>query len=147
MHKLSKIFLVVGSALVLAALTFGFLVYVNAGDPTDTDPVHFDGTWSAQVNASTFVATIANDTIEIQWQNNDSSGLYWKGSFPRPLNASKGGSFDVLSIGDTAAMQESLLGSGDTTKTFTYENRTLNFQMTVLGVTQTVHLEKKDLGV
>jgi hypothetical protein len=147
-HPWAKAFLIIGSVLVIAALGFGGLIYVNSGDPTDTEPVSFTGTtWVGNVNTSTFSATILENDIEILWKNEESSALYWKGTFPTPLNAHLGDMFTVTSVGNTEAMSNSLLGSQDETKVFTYENRTLNFQMTVMGVTTTVHLEKQNLGV
>jgi len=144
----AKAFLWIGSALVVSAMILGGLIYVNAGDPTDTEPLSFTGTtWVGKVNASTFSATILENDIEITWKNEESSALYWKGTFPTPLNAHLGDMFTVKSVGNTEAMGQSLLGSQDEFKVFTYENRLLKFQMTVMGVTQTVSLEKQNLGV
>jgi hypothetical protein len=147
-HPWAKAFVIIGSVLVIAALFLGGLIYVNSGDPTDTEALNLTGTtWVAEANATTFSATILENDIEILWRNDASSALYWKGTFPTPVNAHLGDTFSVLSVGNKEAMEQSLLGSLDDTKTFVYENRKFSFKMTVAGVTTTVYLEKQNLGV
>jgi hypothetical protein len=148
MRNLSKVLIGVGAFLVVLALSFGALIYATAGNASDTDPLTLNGPWQDQVNSATFVATITGDSIEIQWTDgDDTSGLYWKGSFPTPPNMTVGSEFVVESIGDTEAMEASLLGSQNKTKVFTYDNGELSFTMTVAGVSTIVRLEKQDLGV
>jgi hypothetical protein len=143
MNKFGKLFLGVGSFLTLVALGVLIVVFATSGNPKDVNPVSFTGAWTAQVNESTFVATITDDGIEIQWnQGDDTSALYWKGTFPVPLNAHNGDLFDVTSVGDVDAMSKSLLASQHTTKVFTYKDGQLDFVLTVTGVNQTIHLER-----
>jgi hypothetical protein len=99
-----------------------------------------NGKWAASLESSTMLATVTDDGIEIQWANGDTSALYWKGTFPVPAN--HGAKFTVESEGDLHAMDESMLASEDLTKTFTYENNTINFSLTVIGVTTKVHLAR-----
>jgi hypothetical protein len=148
MSKLGKVFLTFGVLLVVLAAAFGVFVYATAGNASDTNPVSVDGPWSAQQGSVTFMAIIAGDGIEVQWvDGDDTSALYWKGTFPMPPNAHKGDEFQVTSVGDTEAMGNSLLGSQDSTKVFTYKKGELSFTLRVAGVKQTVHLEMQELGV
>jgi hypothetical protein len=145
MKNLGKKLVAVGSFLVLAAVGVLIAIYATSGDAKAVDPVSFTGAWTAQINESTFVATITGDGIEIQWnQGDDISALYWKGTFPAPLNVHKGDLFNVTSAGDTAAMADSMLASQNATKMFTYDNGTLSFELTVMGVKQTVHLKHQN---
>lgn len=149
MRNWAKMFLVIGTVLVIAATGFGALIYVNAGDPSDVESLTFTGTtWQGKMNDAIFVATILENDIEVQWNDGaDTNALYWKGTFTTPVSTHLGDMFVVTSVGDTKAMSNSLLGSQDSTKDFLYEDRKLSFKMTVLGVTQTIHLEKQNPGV
>lgn len=148
MRNLGKLFITLGSVIALLAAAFGIFVYSMSGNPSDTNPLSFNGPWSAQVNSTSFMTTITGDDIEIQWvEGDDTSGLYWKGTFPVPASMTQGSEFDIKSTGDVSAMSASLFGSQDDQKTFTYKNGKLNFKMTVAGVTTIVHLERQELGV
>jgi hypothetical protein len=102
--------------------------------------VNLNGKWAADMNSSTMLATVTDDGIEIQWANGDDSALYWKGTFSVPKDA--GSKFQVISQADRPTMSGSMLASQDETKTFVYENNTINFSVTVIGVTTKVHLHR-----
>lgn len=102
----------------------------NSSAPQQRDYV---GSW----NADGFEATITNDQIVIDMVGGDSRGLYWKGTFPQPSDVSS-----TTSVADKEALDASLLGSGDSTKVFTFHGDQIDFQASMLGVTRTVHLKK-----
>jgi hypothetical protein len=110
----------------------------NPADPSSG--ASLNGHWTADLGSSTLLAVVTDNGIEIQWANGDSSALYWKGTFPVPQKLVA--KFTIVSEGDLHAMDESMLGSKDLEKTFTYENNTINFSLTAIGVTTKVHLSR-----
>ena len=89
------------------------------------------GTWKADG----FEAVIADNSIEVNIVDQDTSSLYWKGTFPA-------GSETVTSEADTEALSESMLGSQDATKTFTVKDNEISFKITIMGTSKVVHLKK-----
>lgn len=112
----------------------------NTNAPAAAHVANLNGKWTADLNNSTMVATITDDGIEIQWATGNDSALYWKGTFKVP--SSIGSKFDVVSVADQGAMQESILASQDTMKTFTYEHGKITFILRAVGVTTKVELHK-----
>lgn len=113
---------------------------VPAVEMTTNGALSLNGKWTADLKSSTMIATITDDGIEIQWANEDTSALYWKGTFAVPRPA--GDKFTIISQADRSAMDGSMLASQDSSKTFVYENRTINFSLTAIGVTTKVHLSR-----
>jgi len=106
------------------------------------EPVDLTGEWK-QTNSndpeSFQSATITGDTIEVYWNATDSKSLYWAGS----VEQGDGDSFSWDSVNDTSKTESSLLASSDDTKTFTYENGELSYDVTAMGTTMTVRLAKQ----
>lgn len=104
-------------------------------------PVDLSGKWTT-VNSSDpafeMSAVVADNVMEIMWVHEDTRALYWKGSAPDIINSGE----IFVSEGDTKAMDASLLGSLDSTKPFTYEDNQLRFDLTVMGITQTIKMER-----
>lgn len=104
------------------------------------------GDWK-QVNAASEdsyqVATIQGDTIEIYWvtESADTKSLYWAGTFVAPETADEPYTWE--SANDTEKTGSSLLASGDETKTFTYQDGQISYDVSAMGMTQTVRLEKQ----
>jgi hypothetical protein len=135
--------LAAASIVVIALL----LASAASGNPHDTDQVTFSGPWQAKLNDATLNAVISGDGIEIHWVTSQTDAIYWKGTFPVPEHVTHGSVLTITSVGDTAAMENSLLASQNKTKDFTFDNGKLTFKMTVMGVTQTVALEQQNPGV
>ena len=115
-------------------------------EPTP-EPINLDGTWVQINNASEDSyqeAVISGDTITINWvtASTDTKSLYWAGSVEIPENA--GDSFSWDSQNDTEQTQAAIMASGDDTKTFTCENGQISYDVSAMGMTQTVRLEKAD---
>ncbi|MGI9823927.1 hypothetical protein [Agromyces sp. Marseille-Q5079] len=87
-------------------------------------------------------ATITADTIEVYWVNEAESttALYWAGTFEAPTEA---GAYSWDSLNDVEKTGTSILASGDPTKTFSYDDDAISYDVTALGVTKTVQLERK----
>ena len=104
------------------------------------------GDWK-QVNAASEdsyqVATIQGDTIEIYWvtESADTKSLYWAGTFVAPETAEEPYTWE--SANDTEKTGSALLASGDETKTFTYQDGQISYDVSAMGMTQTVRLEKQ----
>lgn len=120
----------------------------SEAEPTpepEPEAVDLVGDWE-QVNKNSDtnyqVATIAGDTIEVYWidTSTDTKSLYWAGTVLIPEEARKEFSWD--SENDTDKTSNALLASGDATKTFSYNNGQLSYDVTAMGITQTVKLEK-----
>lgn len=110
--------------------------------PTPEPAPDLTGVWT-QVDASDSYqqATIQGDTIEINWISSDgTSALYWAGSFTSPENSAE--PYSWTSNNDTSKTSGALLASGDATKEFTYENGTISYEVSMMGVTTTLQLEK-----
>lgn len=104
------------------------------------------GEWT-QVNSNSEdswqSATITENTITVYWVSDggDTKSLYWAGSFDAPETAEEPYSWD--SVNDTEQTSSALLASGAETKTFTYESGQISYDVTALGTTTTVRLEKQ----
>lgn len=88
-------------------------------------------------------ATITGDTITIYWvsDNGDTKSLYWAGSFDAPTTTNEPYSWD--SKNDHSKTENSLLASGDDTKTITYQNGILSYEASAMGTTTVVKLKKQ----
>lgn len=86
-------------------------------------------------------AEITSDTIEVYWSSDDTSAIYWSGTYVAPTEA---GTYTWSSVNDHDKTDSALLASGDDTKDFTYNsNGEITFDVTAMGVTKTVHLAKE----
>lgn len=88
------------------------------------------------------IATIQNDVIEIFWysEEDETKALYWSGTYIAPEDATE--PYIWNSENDKEKTDGALMASGDDTKTFTYENGEISYEVSALGITQTVRLEK-----
>lgn len=110
------------------------------------EPVSLDGEWkqnnSNDPENNWQSATITGDVIEIYWvaDAGDTKSLYWAGSVVTP---EEGDSFTFDSANDTTKTDSAMLASSDPTKTFTFENDELSYEVTALGTTTTVRLSRE----
>lgn len=88
-------------------------------------------------------ATIDESAITVYWvsDNGDTKSLYWAGTYTAPTNEDEPYSWD--SENDTEKTSTALLASGDNIKTFTYEDGQISYEISALGATTTVKLEKQ----
>ncbi|WP_053387834.1 hypothetical protein [Leucobacter japonicus] len=109
-------------------------------------PVDLAGEWK-QTNSNSpenyQTATISGETISVDWVNetDSSKSVYWAGTFIAPTEPADSYKWD--SVNDTTITDTALLASGDDTKTFTYEGGVLSYDVTAMGTTQTVKLERQ----
>lgn len=85
-------------------------------------------------------ATISDNKIEITLTMQDTTGLFWEGTFD--TNSVTSQPFKMTSYGDLKLLDASLYGSSEKTKEFFYDYGDLSFQFSIMGVSTTVHLSK-----
>ena len=104
------------------------------------------GNWK-QINSDSETsyqsATIEGETIEIYWidEEGETKSLYWAGTFIAPETTDEPYTWD--SENDKEKTDNSILASGDDTKTFTYQDGQISYEASTLGVTKTIRLEKQ----
>lgn len=108
-------------------------------------PLDLSGEWK-QVNSnaedSYQVATIGDGSITVEWvgDGGDTKSLYWAGTYVAPTEATD--SYTWESQNDTEQTASAMMASGDETKTFSYENGQLSYELTALGTTMTVKMDR-----
>lgn len=87
-------------------------------------------------------ATISADSIEILWVSDggETTALYWAGTYEVPTAP---GAFEWDSQNDTEKTSAAMLASGDPTKTFSFDGETIRYEVSAMGVTKTVELERQ----
>lgn len=109
-------------------------------------PPDLSGQWK-QVDSSDAdsyqMAEISGDTIAIYWytESDNTKALYWAGTFEAPTTADE--PYSWISQNDKAQTDGAILASGDDTKTFTYSKKQISYDVSAMGVTKTVKLEKQ----
>ena len=137
----------IGAAVLTTAIGFAVSVSAlngSAGGPSI--PASLIGEWE-QTNTDIFngmemEAEITAGSIQINAESRDGdSSIYWLGTFAG--DKSTAAPFKTVSLGDSDAMERSLLGSQDKTKLFKYKGGKITFEFTIMGNTKTVVLEKE----
>lgn len=102
-----------------------------------------EGNWH-QINAEDtgvyMTAEVTKSSIQIHMKARESTGIYWIGTFNSDQDLSK--KIEIVSNADQDALSQSIFGSQDKTKTFTYENGKLSYQFSIMGMESTVKLSK-----
>lgn len=110
------------------------------------EPLDLTGEWK-QTNSNSAdsyqAATITDTTITIDWVNEAAAGsaLYWAGTIEPPTDDTAQYTWD--SVNDRTQTDTALMVSGDDTKTFTYSGGVLSYELTAMGVTMTVEMERQ----
>lgn len=131
-------------AAIIALLLCGctLTAYSGKGEEKGTVP-DLTGSW-IETNTDSdakMSAEITSDTIEVYWSSDDTSAIYWSGTYVAPTEA---GTYTWSSVNDHDKTDSALLASGDDTKDFTYNSDgEITFDVTAMGVTKTVHLAKE----
>lgn len=119
---------------------------VESSNQEMSEPLDLTGEW-IQTNQNAEdqyqVAVITDHTIEVYWVSDggDTKALYWAGTYVAPETAED--SYSLDSENDSEKTGSSLLASGDETKRFSYESGELSYDVSALGVTTTVRMEKQ----
>ncbi|QSS99754.1 hypothetical protein IMZ31_17075 [Pontibacillus sp. ALD_SL1] len=140
---MKRLTIIIFSVLLLITLFTGCSSKLTSSEKQVPD---LTGEWK-QLNSNSEdsyqAATISDDTIEIYWvsDNGDTKSLYWAGSFIAPTTADK--SFTWDSKNDHSKTDSAMLASQDDTKTMTYQNGVLSYEVSIMGTTTKVKLEKQ----
>lgn len=114
------------------------------GETKESKVPDLTGSWVEVSDAGTIMtADVSADKIEVYWTytEDDTKALYWSGSFAPPTSS---GTYSWDSVNDHNKTDHALMASGDDTKTFAYAEEQITFDVTALGVTKTVRLEKAE---
>lgn len=109
-------------------------------------PPDLSGEWE-QTNSSDAdsyqIAEISGSTITIYWYtvSDSTKALYWAGTFEAPTMTDE--PYSWSSQNDKTQTSGALLASGDDSKTFTYSKKQISYDVSAMGVTKTVKLEKQ----
>lgn len=109
------------------------------------EPLDLTGEWK-QTNSNSEdsyqAATISGDVIEVNWVNeaDSTTAIYWVGTYDAPTEDVAEYMWD--SVNDTSKTENALLASSDQTKTFTFKDGVLSYELTAMGVTMTVEMSK-----
>lgn len=115
-------------------ITLAICVAILAACVAGPETEDLSGAWSSEDMS----AVVEGNELSIFWDDGETRALYWKGDIPESIISGD----PFVSAGDTDAMDNSLLGSLDDRKAFIYENGELSFDLTVMGVTQTITMTK-----
>lgn len=118
----------------------------NGGKTSEKKIPDLIGEWkqeNSKSNDSYQAATISGDTITIYWvsDNGNTKSIYWAGSFATPTTADE--PYSWTSKNDHSKTEGALLASSDDTKTMTYQNGVLSYEVSAMGTTTTVKLKKQ----
>jgi uncharacterized protein YfaP (DUF2135 family) len=107
-------------------------------------PVSLTGKWHQTEGPKNvrMTAEIYGGSIQIDMESREATYPYWLGTFDSDRNTRK--PFKVVSIGDPDAMSQSIFGSNEKTKPFTYKDGLISFEFSMFHGQQrvTVKLEK-----
>lgn len=138
-----RLFILITVAILAVALIAAGIIYVprllSTASPS-WSASDLLGNWAeTTTNESVMKATVTQNTIEIYWSSDDTSALYWKGSFPVPE-----GSQAEKTVISTASPENAtaLMASSDPSKTFTVRRDAIIYDVSALGVTTRVTLKR-----
>lgn len=134
--------------LLFSILIFSLLL-TACSSTTSSEPPNLNGIWVSSENSDDgtawIEAQIQNNIINIWFVGDDgeTDSLYWHGSFKNPETAETPYIFTSDAINDSSTSGLNITLSSESSKEFTYDNDQITFDMTMLGVTKTIHLKKE----
>jgi hypothetical protein len=122
------------------------LTLTGCGSATETEPADLSGVWKQSNSASQDAyqeAKISGNTIEIHWVSDGgtTTSLYWSGTYETPAEP---GSHTWSSVRDDEETDGALLASQDSTKSFAYEDDAISYEVSALGTTTIVELQRRE---
>ena len=123
-----------------------FLLTACGGkEEASKEPVDLSGTWKSEVNDGAWMeASVTSDVISIDWVSDDgnSRSVYWIGTYEAPAEYVE--EYSWTSQRDKEKTDVELLASTDDTKIFTYSNKELRYEVSMMNVTKEVTLKKEN---
>lgn len=109
------------------------------GGSASAEATNLDGTYVYTTSGdNAIVAEVKQDTILINFKNDDNLGLYWSGTFK---SLAKDGD-TINSAGNVEQLQKSATGSQDSAKEFAIGDGTISFKMSMMGQSKVIELKK-----
>lgn len=108
------------------------------------EPTDLTGTWKSEENEGTWIkAEISGDTISINWvtDGGDTESIYWIGTYTAPDEYVE--EYIWTSERDKEKTDMALLASTDDTKEFSYSDKTISYEASMMGTTTKVKLTKE----
>jgi len=108
------------------------------------EPTDLTGTWKSEDNDGSYQeAVISDGYIEINWVSDggNTKSLYWAGSYTAPSEYVE--EYSWTSTNDQEKTSSALLASSDETKEFSYKDGKISYEVSALGSTTTMFLEKE----
>lgn len=116
---------------------------VQESEASGPAALDLNGTWE-QANKKSeenyHAAEIADGVITVNWVAPDTRSLYWVGSVPIENTDEP---FTWTSQGDVEAMASALMASTEDSKEFSYADGVLSYEVTAMGTTMTIKMERK----
>ena len=102
------------------------------------------GYWKMDEEGETIMGgEISGDVITLYWLSDDGTqALYWSGSYVPPKTSDL--PYVWTSINDKSKTEYAIMASPDDTKVFTYDNDTISYSASALGVTKTIKLHRSN---
>lgn len=106
-------------------------------------PTDLSGVWASEENEGSYQEAIITDsTIEINWisDGGKTRSIYWVGSYEAPTDAVE--EYSWSSERDKEKTDSALLASTDDSKTFSYKDGVISYEVSALGTTTTLNLSQ-----
>ena len=106
------------------------------------------GYWKMNDEGDTIMGgEISGNVITLYWLMEDGTqALFWSGSYIQPTTPDL--PYIWTSVNDKSKTENAIMASGDDTKVFTYDNETISYSASAMGVTKTIKLHRSsDLSV
>lgn len=115
----------------------------SATKETDSveEPTDLTGVWVSEENEGSYQeAIIDSSTISINWisDGGNTSSVYWVGSYEAPSESVN--EYSWISERNKEQTDSALLASSDDTKTFSYKDGVISYEVSALGTTTTLEL-------
>ena len=121
----------------------------NASEASNSEetkePTDLTGTWKSEENEGAWMeATITSDSIQIDWVSDEgkTKSIYWVGTYEAPTEAVT--EYSWTSERNKEETDSALLASTDDTKEFSYANDVISYEVSAMGTTTTMELEKSE---
>lgn len=117
----------------------------NGGASSTTSEIpDLTGAWKSEDNDGSYQeAIISDNVIEINWisDGGKTKSIYWIGTYTAPTEAVE--TYEWISERDKEKTDTAMFASSDDTKTFSYIDGKLSYEVSVAGTTTTLELTKE----
>lgn len=115
----------------------------NAAKEEVKEPTDLTGTWASKENDGSYQEVIITEnTIEINWVSDGgkTKSIYWIGTYEAPTDSTD--KYSWTSERDKEKTDSALLAPQDDTKDFTYKDKKISYDVSVMGTTSAMELSQ-----